>query len=208
MLVLFESVLVRGPAGSVIRHDRSGPPITYSREGHTIVAVEVERGAVVSTDGAAIWLWEKGLVHGGVDVCQVVDRVQTYPTDALRLVERLAVDAHPTDPPGRAVFLSPLRADPARARPTPNPFGHLPTAVFSIGTRDLIAIQLGFFEEAHETEPRYRSVVRTPSREDGTSERRMLAWSTHEHLAFCALMEVDDDQLTLGQPAAVEVALD
>lgn len=208
MLVLYDTVLVRGPDGSVIRDDRRGPPVTYAREGHTIVAIEVETGAVVSSDGATIWLWEHGLLHGGVDVRHVVDRVQTHPTDALPVIERLAIDAHSTDPPGRAVFLRPLRADPARRRPTPSPWGHLPTVVFSMGSRELIAIQLGFFEEAHSTEPRYRSVVRAPNSHDGTAERRTLAWSVVEHTVFCAVMEVDGDQLALGQPTAVEVALD
>jgi hypothetical protein len=138
----------------------------------------------------------------------VADRVPTlYPKVAIEELEALADTVTRWRDVTRAVLIAPLQRVPGRSH-TPSELGHLPTVAFGTGDGALAVIQLGFFEDAHDREPRYRSIALTPPGESEPRERRLLAWSAHEPLCFCGVIELADSSLLLGVPGAVEIALD
>lgn len=208
MLVLGDSVVVRGPAGSAVRHQRDGTTRTYARDGHVIVALDEDGDTIVTSDGASIWIWEHGLARSGLDVRAVADRVPTlYPKVGIEELEALADTVARSRDVTQCVLVAPLQRAPGRSH-TPSEFGHLPTVGFGVGDGVLAVIQLGFFEQAHDREPRYRSIALTPPGNSEREERRLLAWSACEPLSFCGVIELADGSLVLGVPAAAEIALD
>jgi hypothetical protein len=145
-----------------VRHHRDGTTRTYARDGHVIVALDENCDTVVTSDGASIWIWEHGLARSGLDVRAVADRVPTlYPKVAIEELEALADTVTRWRDVTRAVLIAPLQRVPGRSH-TPSELGHLPTVAFGTGDGALAVIQLGFFEDAHDREPRYRSIALTP----------------------------------------------
>lgn len=207
MLVLGDSVVVRGPAGSAVRHHRDGTTRTYARDGHVIVALDDGSDTVVTSDGASIWIWEHGLARGALDVRAVAARTLRHaPEVAVACVERCAAQALSSDTVGRAVNVPPQPPYGAVARRAP--IEHLPSVVFGVDKDTLVAVQLGHMEICLADEHSYRSIATTPPGDASISERRLFAWSGTAREGFFAIVELAAGNMAIGEPGAVEIAFD
>jgi hypothetical protein len=207
VLVLGDSVVVRGPTGSAVRHHRDGTTRTYAHNGHVIVALDEDGDTIVTSDGASIWIWEHGLARSGLDVRAVAARTLRHtPEVAVARVERCAAQALSCDTLGRAVNVPPQPPYGTFARRAP--IEHLPSVVFGIGLDTLVAVQLGHAELCLADEHAYRSIAATPPGDEAIRERRLLAWSDDEQERFFAIVELSDGRMAIGEPGAVEIAFD
>ena len=207
MLVSGDSVVVRGPRGSAVRHHRDGTTRTYARDGHVFVALDEDGDTIVTSDGASIWIWEHGLARGGLDVRAVAGRTLRHAPDvAVARLERCAAQALSCEALGRAVNVPPQR--PYGTIAGHPPIEHLPSVVFGIGLETLVAVQLGYAELCVADEHAYRSIATTPPGDPTIAEEHLFSWSSGAELDFFAISSLRGERLAIGEPGAVEIAFD